>query len=134
MSGVVRSVWAKDEAVDEARKADDVKQVVSRLTIARAESDEMLGESIAERLRRYVFFSIFDDVNVEVASGVATLTGYVTMPYKSKEMARLASRTDGVQQVVDKIGASVSGFDDQIRCIRHQPDLQRSTLLELRHR
>ena len=49
------------------------------LTITRAESDEALAEAIAAKLRRYVFFSVFDDVNVEVVDGVATLTGYVTM-------------------------------------------------------
>jgi len=41
----------------------------------RAESDESLAEAIAARRRRHVLFSVFDDVNVEVVDGVATLTG-----------------------------------------------------------
>jgi hyperosmotically inducible protein len=90
--------------------------VVNALTILRAESDDVLAEAIAEKLRRYVFFSVFDDVDVEVNDGVATLTGFVTMPYKSQAMAKLASRVSGVQGVADKLEVlPVSGFDDSIR-------------------
>jgi osmotically-inducible protein OsmY len=116
LSGTVRSLWAKEEAVDEAQEVNDVKEVVSTLTIMRGEGDETIGEAVAAKLRRYVFFTVFDDVDVEVNDGVATLTGYVTMPYKSHAMVELASRVDGVQQVVDKLEVlPVSGFDDQIR-------------------
>jgi osmotically-inducible protein OsmY len=116
LSGTVRSLWAKEEAIDEAQEVDDVKDVVSTLTVMRGESDQAVGEAVASRLRRYVFFTIFDDVDVELTDGIATLTGSVTMPYKSQAMVELASRVDGVQQVVDKLEVlPVSGFDDQIR-------------------
>jgi hyperosmotically inducible protein len=116
LSGTVRSLWAQKEAIDEAQEVNDVKEVVSTLTVMRAESDQVVGEAVAAKLRRYVFFTIFDDVDVEVDQGVAVLTGYVTMPYKSQAMVELASRADGVQQVVDKLEVlPVSGFDDQIR-------------------
>jgi hyperosmotically inducible protein len=116
LSGTVRSLWAKEEAIEEARKVNDVKDVVSTLTVMHGESDQSVGEAVAAKLRRYVFFSIFDDVEVEVTAGVATLTGYVTMPYKAQAMVKLASRVDAVQQVIDKLETlPVSGFDDQIR-------------------
>jgi hyperosmotically inducible protein len=116
LNGTVRSLWAKEEAVEEARKVNDVKDVVSTLTVMRGENDQAVGEAVAAKLRRYVFFTVFDDVDVETAAGVATLTGYVTMPYKAQAMMKLASRVDGVQQVVDKLEVlPVSGFDDQIR-------------------
>jgi osmotically-inducible protein OsmY len=116
VSGTVSSLWERDEAVEQARNVDDVVGVVNALTIRRAESDETLAEAIAAKLRRYVFFSVFDDVNVEVSDGVATLTGFVTMPYKSQAMAKLASRVAGVQGVADKIEIlPVSGSDDAIR-------------------
>jgi osmotically-inducible protein OsmY len=116
LSGTVSSLWERDEAIEQARKVDDVLGVVNGLTIMRAESDESLAEAIATKLRRYVFFTVFDDVNVGVVDGVATLTGYVTMPYKSQAMAKLASRVTGVQSVADKIEAlPVSGSDDAIR-------------------
>jgi osmotically-inducible protein OsmY len=116
LSGDVASLWAKEEAMERARETDDVLAVVSELTIRRAESDRALGDAVAEKLRRYVFFSIFDDVGVEVREGAATLTGYVTMPYKAQAMARLAARVEGVQAVVNRIETlPVSSFDDQIR-------------------
>jgi osmotically-inducible protein OsmY len=116
LSGTVRSLWAKEEAFDEAQEVDDVKDVVSTLTVMRGESDQAVGEAVASRLRRYVFFTIFDDVDVELTDGIETLTGSVPMPYKSQAMVELASRVDGVQQVVDKLEVlPVSGFDDQIR-------------------
>jgi osmotically-inducible protein OsmY len=116
LSGTVRTLWAKEEAIEEAREVNDVKDVVSTLTVMRGESDQAVGEAVAAKLRRYVFFTIFDDVDVEVAVGVATLAGYVTMPYKAQAMVKLTSRVDGVQQVVDKLEVlPVSGFDDQIR-------------------
>lgn len=116
LSGTVGSVWARDEAIDQARKVDDVVGVVNALTILRAESDDALAAAIAEKLRRYVFFSVFDDVNIEVNDGVATLAGFVTMPHKSQAMAKLASRVSGVQGVADELEVlPVSGFDDSIR-------------------
>lgn len=116
LRGTVPSLWAKDEAIEQARKADDVKNVVVDLTVAAGESDQAMAEAIASRLRRYVFFSIFDDADVAVDGGVATLTGAVTMPYKSQEMVKLARRVHGVQDVVNNIRTlPVSGFDDQIR-------------------
>jgi osmotically-inducible protein OsmY len=116
LSGTVPSLWAKDEAIEEARKVHDISSVVSALTVVRGESDRALGEALAMKLRRYVFFTIFDDVEVEVTDGVARLTGYVTMPYKAHAMAKLASRVDGVQAVVDELEAlPVSSVDDEIR-------------------
>jgi osmotically-inducible protein OsmY len=116
LSGTLSSLWERDEAIEQARNVDDVVGVVNALTIRRAESDETLAEAIAAKLRRYVFFSVFDEVNVGVSDGVATLTGFVTMPYKSQAMAKLASRVAGVQGVADKIEIlPVSGSDDAIR-------------------
>jgi osmotically-inducible protein OsmY len=116
LSGAVRSLWARQEAVDEAQEVNDVRQVESTLTVMRGEGDQVVGEAVAAKLRRYVFFTIFDDVDVEMHDGTATLTGAVTMPYKSQAMVDLASRVDGVQQVVDRLEVlPVSGFDDQIR-------------------
>jgi len=116
LSGTVESAWARDEAIEHARKIDDVAGVVNALTIARAESDETLAKAVADKVRRYVFFSVFDDVNIYVNDGVTTLTGFVTMPYKAQAMVKLASRVVGVQGVTDRLNVlPVSSFDDSIR-------------------
>ena len=116
LAGAVPSLWAKNEAVEQARTADDVRSIVSDLTIVRAESDTTIGEQVAERIRRYEFFTIFDDANIAVNQGVVTLTGRVTMLYKADEIGLLASRVTGVEEVRNEITAlPVSGFDDQLR-------------------
>lgn len=116
LRGTVPSLWAKDTAIEQAGKADDVANVIADLAIAAGESDRAVAEKVAGRLRRYVFFSIFDDVEVSVDKGVATLSGVVTMPYKAQEMGKLAMRSEGVQGLVNQIRTlPVSSFDDQIR-------------------
>lgn len=116
LEGTVASLWARVKAVEEAREADNVRDVVSTLTIRRAESDAAIARQIAERLHRYALFTIFDDVAVDVRDGVAALTGSVTMPFKAHAIVKLASRADGVQDVQNGIDAlPVSVYDDRIR-------------------
>lgn len=116
LRGVVDTLWAREKAIDEARKAPDVLSVVSEITIAPAESDTRIAEDVSSGIRRYVFFSIFDDAGVSVDSGVVTLTGRVTMPHKADAFVDLASRVKGVQRVVNLVKAlPVSSFDDELR-------------------
>ena len=71
---------------------------------------------ISRTVNRYAFFTIFDDVSAHVESGVVTLTGKVTMPYKSTDISRRVAKLDGVTQVVNKIDVlPLSGFDDDLR-------------------
>ena len=116
LKGTLASAWARQHAIDEALEVDDVQSVVSELQVAAGESDSAVAEDIAEKVRRYVFYTIYDDVNIQVHDGVVTLTGRVTMPFKANEMAALGSRVHGVKEVNNQIQAlPVSGFDDQLR-------------------
>ena len=116
LSGTVPSLWLKQEAINRARKIDDVKTVVADLTVRRAESDQKLADEIAKQVRQYVFYTIYDDVEGAVHDGVVTLTGKVTMPYKASEIGDRVARVPGVQEVDNKISTlPVSGFDDQLR-------------------
>ena len=116
LSGTVPSLWIKQEAIDRARKADDVAAVVSDLSVMKAESDEALANEVANNVRRYVFYTVFDDVEGNVHDGVVTLTGMVTAPYKATEIADLAARAHGVREVDNKIKTlPASTFDDQLR-------------------
>jgi hyperosmotically inducible protein len=116
LSGTVRSAWARDEAFKQAMKADDVQGVTSDLTVERGEADDVIGHAIAARLRNFVFYTVFDVVHFTVKDGVVTLRGAVTQPYKSQEMATLASRVQGVQEVKNDIKTlPASGSDDQLR-------------------
>jgi hyperosmotically inducible protein len=93
-----------------------VRSVVSEIVIAPAESDARIAEDASTRIRRYVFYSIFDDATVAVDEGVVTLTGRVTMPHKAGAFVDLASRVKGVQRVNNLVQAlPVSSFDDELR-------------------
>ena len=118
LSGAVDSLWAKNEAVAQARKTHDVSSVVSKITIAQAESDQAIAERIADGIRRYVFFTIFDDASAVVNQGVVTLMGRVTMSYKADAFEDLASRTTGVQEIKNQVQTLPASLnDDQLRYV-----------------
>ncbi len=61
-------------------------------------------------------YTIFDDVTIGVDEGVVTLSGRVTMPYKVKDLGRIASRVEGVREVKnDLVALPVSIHDDRLR-------------------
>jgi hyperosmotically inducible protein len=71
---------------------------------------------VSKSVQRYSFFTIFDAVHASIDDGVVTLTGKVTMPYKSTDIAKRVAKVDGVTQVVNKIEVlPVSQFDNQLR-------------------
>jgi osmotically-inducible protein OsmY len=79
-------------------------------------SDQLIADRIGEHINRYVFYTIFDDVQGRVDNGLVTLTGKVTAPYKAKAIAALVKRVSGVREVDNKIETlPVSTFDDQLR-------------------
>jgi osmotically-inducible protein OsmY len=116
LRGTVPSLWAKTTALERARETRYVHSVINELAIIRAESDAVIAQDVADHIRRYVFFTIFDDAEAEVIDGVVTLKGKVTMPYKADAFADLASRVRGVQDVKNLVTTlPVSTFDDQLR-------------------
>ena len=116
LTGMVPNVWSRDEAEWIALKSRNVKSVANRLTVARGESDDAVGREVARQVRRYVLYTIFDDVSVGVREGQVTLTGEVTAGYKANDIVRIASRVRGVQAVRGEIKTlPASLFDDQLR-------------------
>ncbi len=79
-------------------------------------ADDVLAERVAESVRTYSRFSIFDDVNVRVTDRNVVLTGRVTVPVKRDEIGDRVARLDGVRQVTNDIGVlPVSQTDDRLR-------------------
>jgi osmotically-inducible protein OsmY len=118
LTGSVASAGAKQDLIAEVLKVEGVKEVVSELTIGRAESDQKLGERVADQMRRSSYFTVFDEVQIGVDNGVVTLTGYVTQPIKSDDLARRAAHVEGVREFVNRLEvlpASLS--DDRLRAI-----------------
>ena len=81
-----------------------------------ASADAALANRIADKIRGYVNYTIFDDVSVHVDGGLVTLVGRVTQPYKAKDLARIVSRVSGVVEVSNELGVlPVSIQDDRLR-------------------
>ena len=118
LSGNVASAGAKQDLIADTLKVGGVKEIISELNIGKAESDEKLAERIAEQMRRSTYFTVFDDVEIGVDNGVVTLTGYVTQPIKSDDLARRASHVDGVQEFVNKLEVLPASLaDDRLRAV-----------------
>lgn len=116
LEGEVASLWNKEKAVERAGKTKGVASVVDRLVVMSGESDEAVREMVATKVRRYVFFTIFDSVDVGTTDGQVTLFGYVNQPYKATEIGKLVSRVPGVQAVDNRIEVlPASIFDAQLR-------------------
>ena len=116
LNGTVPNAWAKREAVEQALKVKSVIGVANNLAVTRAESDGALAEQIARKVRNYVSYTIFDDIQIGVDQGIATLSGRVTMPYKANDLAEIAARVRGVQEVRNEVQAlPVSITDDRLR-------------------
>lgn len=116
LKGLVDSAWQKRKAQKLALETTDVVSVANRLDIARAESDDEIAADIAKKVRRYVFYTIYDTVEFKVQDGRVTLDGWVTQPYKAEEIANMASKTFGVQAVRNDIQAlPVSTYDIELR-------------------
>jgi hyperosmotically inducible periplasmic protein len=78
--------------------------------------DLQVFNDVARSVNHYSFFTIFDDVSANVTSGVVTLEGKVTMPYKKNDIEKRVAKVDGVTKVVNKIDVlPVSSWDDQLR-------------------
>lgn len=90
--------------------------VLSGTALAAERKDLQIFNDVSQQVRRYVYFTVFDDVNASVKSGVVTLTGKVTMPFKAKEIEKRVARVDGVTQVINQLDVlPVSTFDDELR-------------------
>ena len=71
---------------------------------------------VSQQVLRYPQFTIFDSVHAELREGVVTLSGRVTMPFKSKDIARRVAGVEGVHDVRNEVTVlPVSQFDDELR-------------------
>ena len=88
------------------------------VTPARAADKEnlLVFRDVQRQVLQYPHFTIFDNVDARVDHGVVTLTGKVTMPYKSIDIERRVSKLASVKTVHNRITVlPVSQFDDNLR-------------------
>jgi hyperosmotically inducible periplasmic protein len=89
---------------------------VSAPAWAAQREDLQIFRDLSRQVLRYSQFTIFDSINAQVADGVVTLSGRVTMPYKREEIAERIARIEGVREVRNEVTVlPVSQFDDELR-------------------
>lgn len=117
LRGAAPSVGARTEAARVAAGVvGGVSSVVDEMTVARVEDDRVTATRVAEQVRTYTLFTIFDHVDIGVDRGVVTLFGKVTEGMKATELARRASRVLGAQEVRNQIEIlPASTSDDGLR-------------------
>jgi len=76
-----------------------------------------LFKDIQKQVNRYVYFTIFDDVEIGIEDGgVVALSGSVTHSYKKREIVKRIARVDGVTRVDTTIDVlPVSRLDSEVR-------------------
>lgn len=78
--------------------------------------DLQIFRDVSKQVLRYTQFTIFDSVHANVDEGVVTLTGKVTMPYKSSDIGKRVAKLEGVREVHNRIEVlPVSSWDDELR-------------------
>ncbi|MGE3844448.1 MAG: BON domain-containing protein [Vicinamibacterales bacterium] len=78
--------------------------------------DFQILQDVTHEVRRYVHFTVFDDISAGVDNGVVTLTGKVTMPYKRTDIEKRVTKVFGARSVVNRIEVlPVSQFDNELR-------------------
>ena len=79
-------------------------------------SDADLAERVADSVRAYVHFGIFDDISIGVDNRAVTLTGRVTMPFKRNDIETRIAKIDGVRSVTNRVEIlPVSIYDSELR-------------------
>ena len=84
--------------------------------LAQERENLQIFRDVSSQVLRYTQFTIFDSVHANVNDGIVTLTGKVTMPYKSTDIEKRVARVQGVRQVRNDIEVlPVSIYDDELR-------------------
>ena len=99
-----------------------VTLAVTALSVSPATADGPkyeLFQQVQEQVVGYPFFTVFDNVNAEIADdGHVVLTGQVTSRHKAQDIEKRVDTLEGVTAVTNEIAVlPASLFDDQLRYV-----------------
>lgn len=117
LTGSVDSIGVKDDAGRAASKVDDVESVVNNITVNPGDTGP---EGIIRNARRailtYPFYTVFDNVVLQINGNDLTVKGQVTQPYKKSDIGYFLAHIKGVTELTNDLQVlPVSQYDDQIR-------------------
>lgn len=117
LNGVVRSLAEKEKIAHYAHEVEDTYTIENLLTIQAGNlSDQQIADSVMAQVDKYVFYSVFDWIEVRVNNGVATLSGWVDEPWHKSGYEKQAKKAVGVKQIKNEIETLPASFtDDDVR-------------------
>ena len=136
VTGTVVSLWLKEETINRILKVQGIESVMAELTIARAESDAKLAEEVADKIRGYSLFTVYDDFQGRVRNGTVYLGGAVTDPRKLSDVVERVAKIKGVQAIDNKVTVlPANQGDDQLRvaignAIYRLPEFERYSMAD----
>jgi hyperosmotically inducible protein len=135
LDGAVDSIGQKERAVKEVWKVEGVTQITDKLRVEAAGADDsVILKEASRRIRKYAFYSIFDNVDLSSKDGMVVLKGQVTQPWRRADIARIVEMVPGVRAMENSLEVlPVSPFDDEIRlrvarAIYREPGLSRYSI------
>jgi osmotically-inducible protein OsmY len=116
LGGTVPNCWARRQAAEHVRNVDGVTSVTGEPVVRPGVSDAAIAMEVGRRVRDYAFYTIYENVEVEVSEGRVTLTGRVMAQTSVSAMADIAAQVNGVSEVINMIRTlGVSSRDAAIR-------------------
>jgi hyperosmotically inducible periplasmic protein len=94
-------------------------------------TDAEIAAKAAHEIRMYSRYTIWDNLNVQVADGNLRLTGQVSQPFKKNDLQRIVQGVPGVTSVTNELQVLPLSFNDDhlririARAIYRDPALSR---------
>ena len=116
LAGQVPTLWLKEESVRRALKVEGVKSLTADVVIPRAENDQALVREVADRIRHYDLYTVYDNIQGRVSNGAVRLEGAVTEPKKLDDILERVAKVKGVQAIDNHLEVLPSSqSDDRLR-------------------
>ena len=118
LSGTVDKLYDKMQLEHKVSRVKGVDGVHDHIQVNGDISDEQLREQLANKLRydRVGYGAVWNAINLQVQSGVVTLSGLVHNPVDKDSAMAVVENTKGVKGINDDLEvAPNSPFDDDIR-------------------
>ena len=117
LTGTVDSLGAKEDALKAVHKVDDVNQIVDNVNVR---AEDVTPQQVLERARHeiltYPFYTIFDNIALEMRGDTLIVSGQVSEPYKKADIGNFLSHIKGVGQLQNDLEVlPTSIYDDQLR-------------------
>lgn len=116
LNGTVNTIDQVERAGKAMSKLEGVEAVNNNLRVTTGIDDIGIAENAARQIRRYAYYTIFDDVDLEVHEGKLTLSGQVLTPFRKKDIGALMKGVAGVREIENSFEVlPLSPDDDGIR-------------------